>query len=108
MIYLSERSTCGEVYFRCGSGQCVLYEERCDGVRSCHDGTDEEACGMYVVFNITLLIYAEKNMVLQHHAFKDSIFTIAIISFINCLAMIYTYNYSNSLSRNLFHIKIIV
>ena len=41
-ISLKSCNTCNQ--FRCESGECVLSQWKCDGVKSCKDGTDEVGC----------------------------------------------------------------
>lgn len=38
---------CKQGQFECGSGECVLLENRCDSYMDCEDGTDEDSCGRW-------------------------------------------------------------
>jgi len=35
---------CQKYTFQCNYGACVSKESRCDGIRQCNDGSDEERC----------------------------------------------------------------
>jgi hypothetical protein len=34
--------------FSCKDGSCIAKEQVCDSVQHCTDGSDEEACGVYL------------------------------------------------------------
>ena len=36
--------SCGSGEFACASGQCYSYEQRCNDVEDCADGSDELGC----------------------------------------------------------------
>ena len=40
--------TCSDDEFKCGSSpvKCIPHKLRCDGVKHCSDGADEQDCGM--------------------------------------------------------------
>ena len=40
----ADAPACNSVEWRCGSGECVLLTQLCNGVRDCRDGTDEAQC----------------------------------------------------------------
>ena len=42
---------CAEAEFRCGDGQCIQQQQRCDRRRDCQDGSDEADCRMCIVNN---------------------------------------------------------
>ncbi|XP_078054169.1 very low-density lipoprotein receptor-like isoform X1 [Mustelus asterias] len=40
----AQPGSCGELEFRCGSGQCIELESACDNYSDCTDGSDEVNC----------------------------------------------------------------
>ena len=41
---------CSSTQFRCTNGQCITTSNRCTGIRTCSDGSDERNCRKLVVF----------------------------------------------------------
>ena len=41
---------CSSTQFTCSNGQCVPISARCNNVNECTDGSDEQNCGMKIVF----------------------------------------------------------
>ncbi len=45
-IHLFQGDGCGSLSFQCSSGQCVSLSDYCDYKQDCHDGSDENECGI--------------------------------------------------------------
>ena len=51
---------CTSVQFTCANGQCVPVSARCNNVRECTDGSDEQNCGMILIL-INPIRYLSRN-----------------------------------------------
>ena len=56
MVFVIYKGTskCKAGEFRCGIGNCISNNSRCDGEDDCEDGKDERDCRMYFKFHITI------------------------------------------------------
>ena len=78
----TESSTCPDEYFsRCTNGQCIAFHMKCNKVRNCNDGSDEEHCGKY-----TNNSWYKKSWTFQRYIFKCDVCV--------CYAIVLS-NYSN-------------
>ena len=44
-ILLDLMLVCGGQQFTCNDGSCITIDGQCDGIKDCHDGSDEAQCG---------------------------------------------------------------
>lgn len=52
-LNIVDYATCSPLEYRCGNGQCIKENQRCNGVFDCADRTDETHCGRYLFITIT-------------------------------------------------------
>lgn len=50
----SKPTVCGDDQFTCGDGECIPFDDLCDGVSHCQDFTDE-LCSKW--FTVTYIFY---------------------------------------------------